>query len=552
MTPPRRFAGSDRGAARFAPLVATLIGVPMLSVAASLALPANTALPLGAFGQYILQSLFLAGLALGVALIFGVSSAWIIARYAFFGRRLIGALMILPLAVPAYILAYFYADLLDFAGPVQSALRAVTGWQAGDYAFVPLRSLPGAGFILGTALFPYIHLLARAAFETEGASAYLAARSLGAGPATAFMRVSLPQARPAIVAGSALVIMETLADFGVSDYFALSTFSTGIFSFWLGQGDRILALRLAAVLLLFVLALVYLERRSRGGRGYTPSRQSGLPARSDLSAGPAVLAMIGCLIPLSLGFLIPVGGLLANALSSTAVLALPAEAFVNSLSLSAVVAVIATGIAWYLAAAMRGKPSLITRSSIAVSTLGYALPGALLAVGLLMPLGAVDRSMTTFLRDQFGWTGGLILTGTIATLVYACVVRFLTVGYQSLQSGYQRIPLVLDLAARSLGATPERVASAIHRPLLLRALLVSALFIGVDTLRELPATLILRPFNFETLATRLYWYASDERFSEASVIALALIGLGFIPFLLLAFWPEEQNAKAGSSRRTRV
>lgn len=491
--------------------------------------------------DYVLNTLALMLLAGGLAAFVGTGCAWLIAATRFPGRRILAWALVLPLAVPAYIAAYIYADLLDFVGPVQSAFRAVTGWGVDDYAFPQIRSLPGGAFVLGIVLYPYVYLLARAAFATQSARQFAAARSLGAAPMRAFWKVALPTARPAIAGGLALVLMEVLADFGVAEYFAIPTFSTGIFRSWLAMGDKQAALKLAAFMLIFVISLIAWEARTRSGR---TASKDGLASRDDeqlvaLSPFGQVLALLACAVPVLLGFVLPVLHLSGLALSETAFASALGPggslwSYVSgSFTLGLAAAVLCCVAALLLAFAKVRSDSAPVRAAIRVSTLGYALPGALLAVGLLAPLGTVDVALTRGLRDAFGYSGGLILTGTSVILIYALGVRFLTVAYNSVDGGMSAIPPSLDAAARSLGAKPARVLRRIYVPLLSPSLAAAAALVFIDTVRELPATLILRPFNLETLATRTYRLASDERLVEASIPALILLAAGLLPVLLL-------------------
>ena len=521
--------------------LAALAGLPIAAIAWSslagggeaIADLAATVLP-----TYIANTALLMLLAGGFAGVVGTGCAWLIAATHFPGRRTLSWALVLPLAVPAYIAAYIYADLLDFAGPVQSALRSATGWGPDDYVFPDIRSLGGGALVLGLVLYPYVYLLARTAFATQSLTQFRAARSLGAQPARAFWQVALPAARPAIAGGLALVLMEVLADFGVAEYFAIPTFSTGIFRSWLAAGDKPAALKLAAVMLLFVIALVTLEATTRRGRS---DSRDGLAARDTgeplvaLSPLGKALALLACFMPVVLGFVVPVAYLATLALTDVAQNAagdLPTYAR-GSLWLGLAAAGLCIAAALLLAFARARSRSRLTASAIRLATLGYALPGALLAVGLLAPLGAFDQSLTRFARDSLGWGGGLLLTGTSAILIYALSVRFLTVAYNTVSGGLARIPPALDAAARSLGAGPSRVLARIYAPLLAPSLAGAAALVFIDTLRELPATLILRPFNLETLATRTYRLASDERLVEAAIPALILLAAGLLPVLVL-------------------
>jgi iron(III) transport system permease protein len=520
--------------------IAALAGLPVAAIlvaATSGGIDAIRELARTVLGEYLRNTGLLMLLTGTFAALVGTGCAWLVAATEFPGRRILGWALVLPLAVPAYIAAYIYADMLDYAGPVQSGLRSLTGWGPDDYAFPAIRSLAGGALVLGLVLYPYVYLLARTAFASQSLTQFRAARSLGAAPARAFWRVALPAARPAIAGGLALVLMEVLADFGVAEYFAIPTFSTGIFRSWLAMGDKASALKLAAVMLLFVIALVALEAATRQGR--SDSRDGLARHESEplvtLSPTGKALAFLACLAPVLFGFVLPAGYLGSMALTATAQaaagdLAAYAE---SSLWLGLAASTVCLIAALLLAFARARSTSRLTASAIRLGTLGYALPGALLAVGLLAPLGDLDQSLTRLARDSLGWNGGLLLTGTSMILIYALSVRFLTVAYNSVSGGLARIPPGLDSAARSLGARPARVLGRIYAPLLAPSLAGAAALVFIDTLRELPATLILRPFNLETLATRTYRLAGDERLIEASIPALILLAAGLLPVLLL-------------------
>ncbi len=525
--------------------IAALAGLPLAAILAgalsttltgrvdALAHLARTMLP-----AYLANTALLMALACALAAVIGTGTAWLVSAAQFPGRRMLAAALVLPLAVPAYLAAYVYADILAFAGPVQSGLRALTGWGLGDYAFPPIRSLPGGALVMALVLYPYVYLLARGAFAAQSLTQFRAARSLGASPRRAFWQVALPTARPAIAGGLALVAMEVLADFGVAEYFGIATFSTGIFRSWLAMGDKAAAITLAAFMLIFVAVLVVLEARTRAGRS---ASRDGLAARGGealiaLSPMGRALAAIVCALPVLLGFVIPAGWLawLATREAARAATRELGAYLSGSLKLGLVAALACMAAALVLAFARARSQSAAVTGAIRLATLGYALPGALLAVGLLAPLGAFDQSLTRLARDTLGYSGGLLLTGTSVILIYALCVRFMTVAYNALDSGLSRIPPNLDAAARSLGAGPARVLARIYAPLLAPSLAAAGALVFIDTLRELPATLILRPFNLETLATRTYRLASDERLVEAAIPALILLAAGLIPVLLLA------------------
>ncbi len=519
-------------------LISLLIAVPMLFVLLSLLGPADSAwehirstiLP----GYLTNTGLLMLQVAI-YSMIIGVSCAWLTAATEFPGRKLFAWALMLPLAAPAYIVAYVYTDLLEFSGPVQTVLRAVTGLQAGEYVFPQIRSLGGAAVVMSLVLYPYVYLLARVAFIQRSSTLFDAARTLGATPSKAFFRIALPSARPAIAAGLALVLMETLADFGVVDYFGVPTFSTGIFRTWFAMGEKAAAMKLAAVMFCFVIVLVVLEKLNRNKVDHSAYARDGSLKRIPLSGWRAVLAFVVCSLPIILGCLLPLGVLAGFAISTgDPMLGSSFSVFAtNSVKVAMIATVIAVAVALLLTYAQHIAPSRATNTSIQIATLGYALPGAMLAVGLLTPVSQLDRWLAEFFETRFDWRTGLILTGTITTLVYAYVVRFLTVAYNTTSSGLEQIPTIFDETARSLGASPLRFIRTIHLPLMRNSIITAGILVFVDTMRELPATLLLRPFNFETLATRVYRLASDERLAEASTAAIAIVLIGLIPVLFL-------------------
>ena len=519
-------------------LIAAIVGAPIAVVLWGLVGTGSAAWPHlrdTVLAGYVLNT---AALTLAVGLLsaaMGIACAWTIATRDFPGKRLLSWALVLPLATPAYVVAYVYTDLLEFAGPVQTALRAVTGWGVGDYAFPPIRSLGGAALVLSLVLYPYVYLLARTAFETQAASLVDAARVLGAGSTRAFYTVALPASRPVIAGGVALAMMETVADYGVVDYFGISTFTTGIFRTWFALGDRSAAVQLAGWLFLAVALLIVVEQLGRrGGYGNPVVRTTAInPVR--LRGARALLASVGCAVPLVLGLIVPMAVLAHYALmTGDPLLGRRFGDFVTaSFGVAGTAAVLATVLALCLAYSARLDPRPANRLALRAATLGYALPGAVLAVGVLAPLTVIDKSLARFLNAQFDLGVGLLLTGTTAALVFAYLARFLTVAYNACQGGLDKVHGRLDDAARTLGASPGRVLREVHFPLMRGAAASAVLLVFIDVTKELPATLILRPFNFETLATRVYRLASDERLAEASTAALAIIGLGLLPALLL-------------------
>ncbi len=518
-------------------LVAAGMVLPILVLLFHLFVPGGTAwdhLLETTLSGYIWNSLALMALVAVFSCLLGVPTAWLVAATEFPGKKTISWLLVLPLAAPAYVIAYLYTDLLDFAGPVQTWIRTSFGLTAGEYWFPTVRSLPGAALLLSLVLYPYIYLLARNAFATRAGVHFEAARTLGHSPMSAFVRVALPAARPAIAGGLALVLMETLADFGVVDYFAIPTFSTGIFRTWIAMGEKLAAMKLAAVMLVFVIALIGFESLGRKGR-FDSGGAHGKFIPIELKGWARWGALAFCSLPVTIAFAIPMASLMVYSITGGDQLLGRGflDFLTNSVGVAVVAALIATGLALLLAYAQRLSDSPATKMAIRVSTLGYALPGLMLAIALLGPIGDYDRALTGFLADNFGWTGGLVLSGTTVLLVYAYVVRFLTVSFNSVSGGLAAISPSMDAAARSLGETPGGVVRKIHIPLLRPSLAAAMLLVFVDVMRELPATLILRPFNFETLATRVYRLASDERLAEASTAALAIVLVGLLPVLLL-------------------
>ena len=517
--------------------VCALIAVPLLAVVGALFVGDDSwnHIQETVLWDYVANSLILMLLTGALAGVTGVLTAWFVTATEFPGRRTLSWMLVLPLAAPAYVVAYVYTDMLEPSGPVQSWLRQVFDLAVGDYWFPTIRSLPGAAVLLAMVLYPYVYLLARAGFAARVGTTFEAARALGASPARAFWRVALPSIRPAIVGGLALVLMETLADFGVVAYFSVPTFSTGIYRTWIGMGDKIAALKLAGTMLIFVITLLAIENSSRKGRHHGTGRTSSGTLRIQFHGISSILVSIFCAVPVLLGFLIPISVLAWLAIVEGD--QLWGRSFAsyasNSIGVAALAALIATALALCLAYVSRLHPKPLFRASIRFATLGYALPGMLLAVGLLGPMGWLDQRLTRWFADNLAWTGGLILSGTLFVLTYAYVVRFLTVAYNTVSAGLSAVAPAVDAAARSLGAKPMEVVRRIHLPLLRPSMGAAALLVFVDVMRELPATLILRPFDFETLATRVYRLASDERLGEASTAALTIVLVGILPVLLI-------------------
>ncbi|MGQ0545861.1 MAG: ABC transporter permease [Betaproteobacteria bacterium] len=519
-------------------LIGALFALPVAYVAASIFAGGGEAwahLAVTALAQYTANTLLLLAAVSAGVISMGVLSAWLVSAYRFPGRDFLEWGLMLPLAMPAYVMAYAYTDWLQFSGPVQSALRAATGWQARDYWFPEIRSLWGAAAMLAFALYPYVYLIARTAFVELSRSAVEAARLAGCGPWGAFFRVAVPLARPAIVAGASLALMETLADFGTVSYFAVEVFTTGIFKAWLSMGDATAAAQLSACLLGFVVVLLALERASRGRAAYhAPGRGPAPPQR--LGGWRALAAGAACAAPVFFGFALP-ALLLARLAWDERGAYLGARLFAlvgNSFSVAGLTAIVGVLLALVMAYAGRITRAPAVRTVNRIAGLGYAIPGAVIAVGVLVPLGRLDNALADWLEHALGVQAGLILTGTVAALVYAYLVRLLAVALQTTDAGLAKVTPSMEDAARSLGTGALRTLARVHVPLITPSLATAALLVFVDVLKELPATFALRPFNFDTLAIEAYNLAKDERLAEAAVPALVIVAVGLAPVIYVS------------------
>jgi iron(III) transport system permease protein len=521
-----------------AALVAALVVFPVLGVVLALAQDSDgawrhmvdTVLPV-----YVRNTLALGAMVAAGSAAIGVGAAWLVTMCRFPGRGALEWALAAPLAFPAYVIAYAYTVMLDHPGPVQTALRSTFGWGPRDYWFPEVRSLWGAAAMLTLVLYPYVYLLARAAFLQQSARAFDVARTLGLGPWGAFARVALPMARPAIATGVVLVLMETLADFGAVAHFGVQTFSTGIYRSWFAMGDRVAAAQLSACMLIFVLALVAMERVQRSAARYHPTGAFYELQAFQLRGWRAGLALGLCLIPVTLGFLAPLAMLVEMSLRDGHSLFGPRylRFTMNSLTLASAAAGLTVAVALLLAYAERLAPGRLTAAANRIATMGYAIPGGVIAVGVLLPLAAVDNAVDAWARERLGVSTGLLLTGSIGVLLFAYLVRFLAVALQTVEAGFARITPSMDHAARALGAGPVGALARVHAPIMKGPLLTAALIVFVDVMKELPATLIMRPFNFDTLAVQAYRLASDERLTQASTPSLVIVAVGLVPVLLL-------------------
>ena len=468
----------------------------------------------------------------------GTGAAWLVTMYRFPGVRALEWLLLLPLAIPAYVGAYALVDFLQYSGPVQTALRHTFGWaDARDYWFPAIRSRGGAILVLSAALYPYVYLLARAGFREQAAASYEVARSLGAGPWEVFWRVGLPLARPTIAAGAALAMMETVSDFGVVDFFGVQTLTTGIFSLWLSAGNTGGAAQLALVNLGLVLALVLLERRGRRHRKFYQMARARHPVvRQPLHGAPGWVASLLCVVPFVAGFVLPVAVMLGHALHHPEawISAGLGRALLHTLVAGGIAAGLTVAAALFLVYGVRLAGRSLPRLVLPLTTVGYAAPGAVLAVGILIPLAALDNWLADRVLSLFGHDPGLLLTGTATAIVLAYAVRFFAVAQGATDSAFGRISPNLPMAARSLGRSAGGALRDVHLPLIRGSVGTALLLVFVDCVKELPATLLLRPFNYDTLATRVYEKASLENLGEAAPAALIVMLVGLIAVVLLA------------------
>jgi iron(III) transport system permease protein len=522
-------------------IVAAIVAAPIIAIAWIALFPSeniwphliSTVLP----RQILNTALLMLGNGLGV-LIIGVSSAWLVTTCRFPGRPIFEWALLLPLAVPAYIVAFVYTDIFEFAGIFQTSLRTLFGWEtAQDYLFPNIRSLGGAIFVMSSVLYPYVYLLARATFQEQSVCMLEASRMLGRGPWRTFFTVALPLARPAIVVGLALALMETLADFGTVDFFAVNTLTVGVFNVWLNMGNAGGAAQISLVTLAFVIALLALERIGRRGQRYhhTSTRYRPMPP-FELRGLRAAVAFAVCALPIIAGFIIPALVLSRHAIVHFEQSWTPAF-FVfarNSILLAGIAAAGAVTLAVFLAYGRRVAGHTIFGALSRIAMLGYAVPGAVLAIGVIIPLAKFDNAVDLLARDLFGVSTGLLLSGTVFAVIFAYIVRFLAVAFGAVEASLTKIRPTMDMAARTLGSGPGETLRRVHLPLVRSSVLAAATIVFVDSMKELPATLILRPFNFDTLATHVFQFASDELLEQSALAALTIVLAGVVPVILLS------------------
>ncbi|MBL0643035.1 iron ABC transporter permease [Aeromonas veronii] len=478
------------------------------------------------------------GLVVGVvllSLLFGVPTAWLVAMCQVPGRRALQWALMLPMAMPSYIVAYVYTDLLDYSGPLQAGLRALFGWNSpADYWFPAIRSLGSAAWVLALVLFPYVYLLTRASFLEQSVSLIHSSRLLGCTPWQSFRRLSLPLARPAIMVAVSLVAMETLADFATVHFFAINTLTTAVYDTWLGYGSLATAAKLSCLMLLAVVLLIALERRSRSRQQvFQKSMGHEQPLRYPLKGMSRALAAFWCWGLVLAGFGLPFVILLDYGVRYFELSWTPE--FVrfagNSLAISALTALLAMGIALLLGFFRRLDGGIKSLLPLRIAAMGYAMPGTVLAIGVLVPLTALDFAI----NDLAEWLGrqgpGLLLTGTITAIVFGYLVRFVAIAIGSVESSMGKISPSLDMAARSLGQGDGGMLRRVHLPLVRRGLFAGAMLVFIESMKELPAALLLRPFNFDTLATHVYQFVSDEMLERGALGAIVIVLVGLLPLI---------------------
>lgn len=535
----------------FSGAIAVLIAIPVLALGYhALFTPADDTfadLADTVLWDYCLNSISVVFFTLIFACLFAVAPAWWCARYEFKGRRFLQWAMVFPLAIPAYISAYIYTDALDYAGPIQTGLRALMGWQSPtDYWFFEIRSLGGASIMLALALYPYIFLLMRNAFAKQSESLEQAARLMGAKPLTVFFKIHLPMVRPALAIGCTLVAMEALADFGTVHLFAISTLTTAIYDSWLVYGSLGTATKISCLLLLFVISLVWLERHQRSQQKQFEVK-GGAPLQPQQATGKHLLLIWSVSLTIfALGFVIPVITLLGYVLDYFAenwhdTLFTHAQ---NTFLLAATAAIICTAIALLLNANLRFKPNTAAKGKMAIASLGYAIPGTVLAIAVLIPLGFMDIQFNQWLEHWGMDSVGLIFSGSTFALLMAFVIRFAAIANGSVNSAYGQVNPNLDLAARTLHSRNGRIFRRIHIPLITPAAISALLLVFIECVKELPAAILLRPFDFETLSTYVYQFASDEQLEHGALAALFIIVVSLLPIALLAYTSARSHQRS--------
>ncbi len=487
--------------------------------------------------DYVINTVLLMASVGFLVLLIGIPLAWLIANCEFWGKRFFNWALVLPLAMPAYLVAYTYTDLLDYAGPIQITLRDWFGWTSiNDYWFFDIRSLSGAAIMLSLVLYPYVYLMVRASFLEQNATLTHAARVLGKSPFKCFMQVSLPLARTAIIASCALAMMESMADFATVNYFAVSTLTTAVYDTWLGHYDLASAAKLSAIMVMGIFVLLFLEQLQKGRqKNSNDAKVSQQTLSYKLSTKQTVLAVSFCSLILFLAFIVPVVILLQYAFHyfeqswTTEVF----DFALNSAGIALITALLALVLSLILNYSYRVKPTKAQSFSLKVASSGYAIPGTVMAIGVLIPLTFLD----TQINDMAVWMGlsapGLLLSGTVIAIIFAHLVRFIAIANKTLESSYEKISPSLDMVSKTMGTNGVNLLRKVHIPLIRKSALVAALLIFVESMKELPAALLLRPFDFQTLPTYVYQFASDEQLELAALGAILIVLVGLIPLLVL-------------------
>ena len=533
-------------------LLAFFIAIPLLSVSILALNPSGDIwhhLLTTVLSRYVMTTIgLMVGVGIGTLLI-GTCTAWLVTLCRFPGRRIFEWALLLPLAMPAYVVAYVYTDVLEFAGPVQALLRNIFGWESSrDYWFPEIRSLGGAIFVMTLTLYPYVYLLARVAFVQQSVCILEVSRTLGKTAWQSFFSIALPSARPSLFIGVSLVLMETLNDFGTVDFFAVETLTAGIFDVWLNLNNLSGAAQLAVIALCFVLLLLWAERKSRSNQRFhnTSTKYQALPSY-QLKRAKMFGAVILCVLPIGFGFILPscVLGYYALGFYEVSISRDFYSILSNSLVLSSLSAILSVSAGIFLAYGVRLKESTLLKLAARFASIGYAVPGAVLAVGVLIPMGKIDVVIQGYLKNVFGISTGLLFSGTIAAVSYGYLTRFLALSYGTVEASLMRITPNMDGAARTLGLGPMKTLERIHLPLIRGGILAAAILVFVDTMKELPMTIILRPFNFETLATHVHQLASDELLEESALGSLSIVAAGLLPVIYLSRTIREARPGGG-------
>lgn len=501
--------------------------------------------------RYTSNTAILAIGVVSVTVMIGVTSAWVVTYYEFPGRSIAQWALILPLAIPSYLLAYAVTDFFQYSGPFQAMLRRAFQWERGEYWFPAIRSLPGAICILSAGLYPYVYLACRTALFQLDSSLIESSRTLGAGMVKTLFKVVFPLISPAVFAAAMLVLMETLAEFGAVDYCAVDTFATGVYRTWLSHGSLVGAGQLSACLILVVVLVLLVQRMIVGDRRISTSNVASVEVmRRKLGMVGKLSVTLIVWFPVVMGFIMPVSIFVDMSLENgdQRALELLGELGLNSIQVSVIVATICMALSFVLFSSLRRFPQTFNRIVVGGSGLGYSIPGTVIAIGCLSPIFFLEETVAIWLLKLNGHDIGLWLTGSIAGIVFGCACRFVAVSNGMIRSGYERIPLALDDASLVLGRGPVKTLCNVHLPLLSSSILIALLMVFVDAMKELPITLVLRPFNFDTLAVRVYQLASDERLDEAAASALAIIFVGLIPVIILSKHVFSNSVKNSNSR----